>query len=588
VPEEAVILAGEGPGLFGVLHRPAGKPTLALVFCPPFAEEKKGAHRLLVETARALAGQGVAVLRFDYRGTGDSDGSFTDFTLADAEEDIRRALAFVRAQYPGTPAGLLGVRLGAALAARVAESWPSEAGRAHCLMLWEPVTNGRRYAQMNLRQKRIREMLTAKEGAEATGQAQPEAPKPKSTAPAAEGYDFDGYWVTPELHAQMEALVFPGEIRQPPSHVLGISVNAAGRVSRELEAVLAPYATAGAGVDTRAIVAEPFWSLQDPVPVPDLVQATVAWISDLLAPDCSGEATASATPATATRELSLPASQERPVRFQCNGRWVHGVLSLPKDPARPTTGLVTLHGWSGTRIGPHALFVSLARRAAEAGIACLRFDFRGRGDSEGEIAEATRATMIEDAVAAARFLREEGCERVILVGLCAGSQVAIGAATQGADPDGLILWSAPVSEQAEEERAVAAKRRHFLREYARKLFRPQTWRKLIGGKLQFGKIARVLSGKAGIAATDDRAVDLQAAARLKEFRGPIFFVYGTHDPIAPVALPYYQRILASGQAEVSVTQIEGANHSFYGTAWREEVLEQTLAWLARHFPSGGG
>ncbi len=83
-------------------------------------------------------------------------------------------------------------------------------------------------------------------------------------------------------------------------------------------------------------------------------------------------------------------------------------------------------------------------------------------------------------------------------------------------------------------------------------------------------------------------MDLQAAARLKEFRGPIFFVYGTHDPIAPVALPYYQRILASGQAEVSVTQIEGANHSFYGTAWREEVLEQTLAWLARHFPSGGG
>jgi exosortase A-associated hydrolase 2 len=588
VPEEPVILAGESPGLFGVLHRPEGNPTLALVFCPPFAEEKKGAHRLLVETARALADHGVAVLRFDYRGTGDSEGSFAEFTLAGAEEDIQRALAFVRAQYPGTPAGLLGVRLGAALAARVAESWPSEAGCAHCLVLWEPVINGRRYAQMNLRQKRIREMLTAKEGAEASGQAQPEAPKPKTGAPAGEGYDFDGYWVTPALHAEMEALAFPGEIRRPPARVLGISVNAAGRVSREMEGALASYTSAGAEIETRAIVAEPFWSLQDPVPVPDLVQTTLSWISDSPAPNGSGEATPPALPPSETRELSLRAGQERPVCFQSSGRWLHGVLSLPKTPARPATGLVTLHGWSGTRIGPHALFVSLARRAAEAGIACLRFDFRGRGDSGGEIAEATRATMIEDAVAAARFLREEGCERVILVGLCAGSQVAIGAAAQDAAPDGLILWSAPVSEQAEEERAVAAKRRHFLREYARKLFRPQTWRKLIGGKLQFGKIARVVSGKAGIAATDDRAVDLQAAARLKEFRGPIFFVYGTHDPIAPVALPYYQRILASGQAEVSVTQIEGANHSFYGTAWREEVLDQTLAWLAGHFPSGGG
>lgn len=282
--------------------------------------------------------------------------------------------------------------------------------------------------------------------------------------------------------------------------------------------------------------------------------------------------------------MSHAIANETPVVFQNEGANLVGILTRPAGSGAPRVGIVTAHGWSGYRIGPHGIVVDFARRAAELGYPSLRFDFRGRGDSEGEMEQANRASMIADCVCATSFLREQtGCERVVLVGICAGSQVAIGAAAEGARPDALLLWSAPLSEQTGEEQAVAAKRRHFLGEYARKLCRPETWRKLVTGKLQPKKIAHVLSGQQGRAAEDDRAVDLRCAARLADFGGPILFVYGTHDPITGVALPYYQRILAQRKEQVSVRLIEGANHSFYGTEWREQVLRQSLTWLQERF-----
>ncbi len=274
--------------------------------------------------------------------------------------------------------------------------------------------------------------------------------------------------------------------------------------------------------------------------------------------------------------------REEPFLFENHGQNLVGILALPEGAAVPRTGLVTLGGWSGYRIGAHGILTDFSRRAAAEGFACLRFDFRGRGDSEGEMQEASRASMIDDALRAMQVLRERvGCERVVLLGMCAGSQVAIGATAAGANPDALVLWSAPVSEQAEEEKAVASKRRHFLKDYAAKLLRPQTWRKLITGKLQPRKIAQVLSGQAGRADADDRTVDLRAAARLADFPAPLLFLYGTNDPVTPVALPYYRRILQARATQVSVEMIEGANHSFYGTEWKEQVLARTLEWLRR-------
>ncbi|MFW5868671.1 MAG: alpha/beta fold hydrolase, partial [Armatimonadota bacterium] len=186
------------------------------------------------------------------------------------------------------------------------------------------------------------------------------------------------------------------------------------------------------------------------------------------------------------------------------------MLHTPDGPMRPGA-LVFLHGWAGYRIGPHQMFTKAARQAADRGFACLRFDFRGRGDSQGDAEATTLSTMIEDAQRAVEVVCEEtGAERVALIGDCSGSEVAIGAGILDDRVDSLVLWSAPIV-AGDRSAADAAKRRSIYSNYARKLFRRETWTKLIGGRLQPGMILKALTrggkgaGEGG--AESDREID---------------------------------------------------------------------------------
>lgn len=96
-----------------------------------------------MQFARELAGLGNPVLRFDYRGNGDSDGEFSETSLDTALADIGHAIDVLKERTGIGSVGLLGLRLGASLAALAAER-RDDVSR---LVLWEPIVNGGRYAQ---------------------------------------------------------------------------------------------------------------------------------------------------------------------------------------------------------------------------------------------------------------------------------------------------------------------------------------------------------------------------------------------------------------------------------------------------------
>jgi uncharacterized protein len=105
-------------------------------------EEAARAHRLYRVMAAHIEKTGHAVLRFDYRGTGDSAGAEADATLQGWVADIESAAAELRAASGATRILAVGLRVGALLAA-LAE----RGGRVSFqhLILWDPVVDGLGY-----------------------------------------------------------------------------------------------------------------------------------------------------------------------------------------------------------------------------------------------------------------------------------------------------------------------------------------------------------------------------------------------------------------------------------------------------------
>ncbi len=266
IEERIVEFSSGGALLHGVLHTPDQEQGRALVFCHPFAEEKKCAHRAMVEAARACAAAGWTVLRFDLRGCGDSAGSFSAFDLDDWCEDISNAVNCVQETTDSERVGLLGLRLGGTLAARVAEQRPETS----CLVLWEPVSDGARYVAHNLRRSLIKAVLTSREGGKDSEAA-------VSVRGAEGGTDFAGYWVTDRLQEQMkevDLLSRPGQYKGP---VLVVNLTSGQQVAESLQRLTGNYQH-GQAVAVRQ---EPFWQrigIIDPGPA---IAATVQWLRQL-------------------------------------------------------------------------------------------------------------------------------------------------------------------------------------------------------------------------------------------------------------------------------------------------------------------
>lgn len=129
--------------LFGVYHAPlsAADRDLGIVVCSPLGREYTKTHRGLRQLALRLARVGFHVLRFDYRGCGDSSGDPVDGDLAHWTEDVGWAVEELKDRAGLMKVGLVGLRLGGTLALLCARARRD----VEALVLWEPVIDGRRH-----------------------------------------------------------------------------------------------------------------------------------------------------------------------------------------------------------------------------------------------------------------------------------------------------------------------------------------------------------------------------------------------------------------------------------------------------------
>lgn len=99
--EEAVFFSCLGDTLLGIVAKPEVASTTGVVVIVGGPQYRVGSHRQFVLLSRALAAAGYPVLRFDYRGMGDSEGQQRDFQsvgpdIAAAIDTLQQCVPSVR------------------------------------------------------------------------------------------------------------------------------------------------------------------------------------------------------------------------------------------------------------------------------------------------------------------------------------------------------------------------------------------------------------------------------------------------------------------------------------------------------------
>ncbi len=266
-----------------------------------------------------------------------------------------------------------------------------------------------------------------------------------------------------------------------------------------------------------------------------------------------------------------------------DGLRLAGTLVTPESDA--DQAVVLVHGGGVTR-DEGGFFTRLAAGLAESGVASLRFDLRGHGESEGRMEELTLAAVLNDIRVALAQLRDAtGAAAVSLLGASFGGGIcAYYAAKRRAEVTRLVLLNPQLDykkrtidktlfwadDRLTPEAAAQLSEQGYL------AFSPQ----LRHGRAIFNEVFWF---------------DLNEA--LGKIRAPTLLVHGTKDTLVPIestlaALPRFQ-------AEHRLVQIEGAQHGFavhedpqylnpQSQAWQASVIRTVTDWLTADAGSAAG
>lgn len=286
--------------------------------------------------------------------------------------------------------------------------------------------------------------------------------------------------------------------------------------------------------------------------------------------------------------------REQALTFDCGGERLVGVLSRPAAAAAaaPVAMLIVVGG-PQYRAGSHRQFVRLARALARSGFSCLRFDYRGMGDSGGP---KHAFDEVEDDINAAVGALLAACpeaDRCVVWGLCDAASAAMMFATAHPAIVGLVAANPWV--RSSESLAVATVK-HYYRE---RLLQPELWRKIVAGRFDWrgsmrsalGNLRATLSalrhrGAAPAASFQDRMVNGFAA-----FGGHLLLLLSGDDLTAKEFLDHcgsdarWRRLLSD--ARVQRVDFPGVDHTFSRNRWSDAMEQATVEWMSRFAASGG-
>lgn len=226
--------------------------------------------------------------------------------------------------------------------------------------------------------------------------------------------------------------------------------------------------------------------------------------------------------------------------------------------------VICCHGLTGTKIGSSYRLVAIARLLEPAGIATIRFDFAGCGESEGRFEEVTAGSQLDDLRAVIAFLQagsEFDMSRVAIVGSSFGAYTAA-RATHLLSGLRCSVFLAPV---ADPRRLTD----QGMPPAAVDLLRKRGWVDHHGLKL--------------CTPFFDTLPTEDVPAMLARAGAPLLVFHGQRDDQVPISEGRsYEKALNAAGVPVDLRVLDTADHGMRGVEFTEKIVNESVDWLTRH------
>jgi putative redox protein len=236
------------------------------------------------------------------------------------------------------------------------------------------------------------------------------------------------------------------------------------------------------------------------------------------------------------------------------GERLSGTLHLPETAVE--AGVVLSHCFTCSRHTSILRWIGGA--LAREGVAALRFDFSGNGQSDGDFSESTFSKMSSEIDSAVRRIEQEGARWVGLLGHSLGASISVLNGANAVRVRAVCAIAGRLS-GTDAERILSASQQEELKR---------------DGRVAFTSRGRNLTLTRSFF-EDARRFDLPAT--LRRLGKPLLVVHGDRDEIVPVMEA--DRAGREAGKWATVEMIPGGDHMFSDASHRQQLTETVVSWF---------
>jgi len=250
---------------------------------------------------------------------------------------------------------------------------------------------------------------------------------------------------------------------------------------------------------------------------------------------------------------------QKSVEIIYNNKILRGMLHIPdfKDGKVPL--VVILHGFCGNKMGPHFYLVKLSRALEALGIASVRFDFSGSGESDGKFVDMTFSGELQESnviLDYAKSLDFIDINKIGLLGYSMGGALAGILAGSRKDEIKALCLLSPAGDMK------SVFHNGFLGEKTDELIK----------KGSFDHEGFTISKKF---ADDISSIDI--FDKSKYYDKKVLIIHGDDDSIVPIENAHSYLNIYGRNGSLSV--IKGADHQYNSSVWETSVINQVKTFF---------